>query len=101
MHWLIDEKGLNELKYNIEWFSTSYVSTSGDLQLDVLGCWQNGRTGFPIIDACMREVLTTGFSHYRGRHILSQFLVYLLGIDWTHGQKHFARYFIDYDWSIN
>lgn len=63
--------------------------------------WCNGKTGFPIVDACMIELNTTGFMHNRGRLIASNFLNRLLGMDWRHGEIYFAKLLIDYDPSVN
>ena len=64
VHWLLDSKGANRVKYNIEWFSPCYVSTQGGFTLNVLRCWEDGKTGFPLVDACMREVRVTGYKIY-------------------------------------
>lgn len=63
--------------------------------------WCDGRTGFPVVDACMTELNTTGFMHNRGRLITSAFLVKLLLIDWNWGERYFAQKLVDYDPSIN
>jgi deoxyribodipyrimidine photo-lyase len=63
--------------------------------------WKVGKTGFPIVDACMRELNATGFMHNRGRLIVSNFLVKILLIDWRKGEKYFAQKLIDYDPSVN
>ena len=59
--------------------------------------WCTGRTGYPIVDAAMRELNTTGFMHNRCRMIVSSFLVKVLQIDWQYGEKYFAQQLIDYD----
>jgi deoxyribodipyrimidine photo-lyase len=63
--------------------------------------WKLGKTGFPIVDACMRELNTTGYMHNRGRLIVSNFLVKILLIDWRKGEKYFATRLIDYDPCVN
>jgi len=63
--------------------------------------WKKGITGFPIVDACMREINTTGYMHNRGRLIVSNFLIKILLIDWKKGEKYFAIKLIDYDPSVN
>lgn len=63
--------------------------------------WSKGRTGFPIVDAGMREMNETGFMHNRVRMIVASFLVKDLGIDWRWGEKYFAKTLIDYDPSVN
>ena len=59
--------------------------------------WKAGRTGYPIVDACMQEINTTGYMHNRGRLIVSNFLVRMLHIDWRDGERYFAQMLYDYD----
>jgi len=59
--------------------------------------WCDGQTGFPIVDACMRELNTTGYMHNRGRLIVSNFLCRLMHMDWRDGEKYFACKLYDYD----
>jgi deoxyribodipyrimidine photo-lyase len=63
--------------------------------------WREGKTGFPIVDAGMRELNNTGYMHNRLRMITSSFLVKDLHIDWRLGEKYFASKLIDYDPSLN
>ncbi|EHJ07077.1 cryptochrome/photolyase family protein [Staphylococcus simiae] len=63
--------------------------------------WQQGQTGFPIIDAAMAELKQTGFMHNRMRMVVSQFLTKDLFIDWTLGEDAFRKYLIDYDAASN
>jgi deoxyribodipyrimidine photo-lyase len=59
--------------------------------------WCDGNTGFPIVDAGMRQMNITGFMHNRCRMIVSNFLIKLLHIDWRWGEKYFASKLVDYD----
>lgn len=63
--------------------------------------WCRGETGFPIVDAGMRELAATGFMHNRVRMIVASFLVKDLHIDWRWGERHFARQLVDYDMAVN
>lgn len=63
--------------------------------------WKNGLTGFPIIDAGMRELNNTGFMHNRVRLIVASFLVKNLDVDWRIGEKYFAEKLVDYDPCVN
>ncbi|RMG39833.1 MAG: deoxyribodipyrimidine photo-lyase [Candidatus Dadabacteria bacterium] len=63
--------------------------------------WRSGQTGFPIVDAGMRELNTTGFMHNRVRMIAASFLVKDLHIDWRKGEKYFASRLVDYDPAVN
>ncbi|OIP72340.1 MAG: cryptochrome DASH [Oscillatoriales cyanobacterium CG2_30_40_61] len=59
--------------------------------------WQQGITGFPLVDANMRELLTTGFMSNRGRQNVASFLTKNLGINWQRGAEWFESLLIDYD----
>ncbi len=59
--------------------------------------WQEGRTGYPFVDANMRELVTTGFMSNRGRQNVASFLTKNLGIDWRMGAEWFESQLIDYD----
>ena len=63
--------------------------------------WCNGRTGFPIVDAGMRELNQTGFMHNRARMIGASFLTKDLHIDWREGERYFASKLVDYDPCVN
>lgn len=66
-----------------------------------LAAWREGRTGFPIVDAGMRELRATGYMHNRVRMIVASFLVKDLHCDWRLGEQYFATQLIDYDPCIN
>lgn len=68
---------------------------------DDLEAWQTGRTGIPIIDAAMRQLLTTGWMHNRLRMIAAMFLTKNLLIDWRLGERHFMRHLVDGDLANN
>ena len=63
--------------------------------------WCDGKTGYPIVDAGMRELNTTGFMHNRVRMIVASFLTKHLLIDWRKGEAYFAQKLLDYDLSAN
>lgn len=63
--------------------------------------WKSGKTGFPIVDAGMRELAKTGFIPNRIRMITASFLVKDLHIDWRTGEKYFAQTLVDYDPAVN
>ncbi len=68
---------------------------------DLFELWCKGRTGFPLIDAGMREMNMTGYMHNRVRMAAASFLVKDLHIDWRRGEKYFASKLSDYDPSVN
>jgi len=63
--------------------------------------WCNGKTGYPIVDAGMRELNATGFMHNRVRMIVASFLTKHLLIDWRWGEAYFAKKLLDYELSSN
>lgn len=63
--------------------------------------WKEGQTGFPIVDAAMRQLQTTGWMHNRLRMITASFLTKDLLIDWRWGEKYFQEMLIDYDPASN
>jgi len=63
--------------------------------------WCQGKTGYPIVDAGMRELNATGFMHNRVRMIVASFLTKHLLIDWKWGEAYFAKKLLDFDLSAN
>lgn len=63
--------------------------------------WCEGRTGFPFVDAGMRQLVRTGFMHNRTRMVAASVLVKDLHIDWLWGERFFARHLVDYDPAVN
>ena len=68
---------------------------------DRFAAWCAGRTGFPIVDAGMRQLLQTGWMHNRLRMIVAMFLTKDLFIDWRWGERHFMRHLVDGDFASN
>ncbi|MFJ2991989.1 cryptochrome/photolyase family protein [Pandoraea sp. NPDC087047] len=63
--------------------------------------WCDGRTGYPLVDAAMRQINQTGYMHNRLRMVTASFLVKDLGIDWRRGEAYFARQLNDFDLAAN
>jgi deoxyribodipyrimidine photo-lyase len=85
-------KGSFHKKYDqIDWSNDS----------SLFQAWCEGKTGFPIVDAGMQQLVQTGTMHNRLRMITASFLVKDLHIDWRWGEKFFAQYLVDYDPCIN
>jgi deoxyribodipyrimidine photo-lyase len=63
--------------------------------------WCKGETGYPLVDAGMRELNATGFMHNRVRMVTASFLVKHLLVDWRWGEHYFARKLLDYEGSTN
>jgi deoxyribodipyrimidine photo-lyase len=59
--------------------------------------WKQGRTGYPLVDACMRELSATGYMSGRGRLVVASFFSFELGLDWRLGAEWFQSQLVDYD----
>jgi len=68
---------------------------------DELAAWKQGRTGFPIIDAAIAQLLETGWMHNRLRMVVAMFLTKNLLIDWREGERFFMQHLIDGDLAAN
>lgn len=67
----------------------------------VIDAWRTGRTGYPIIDAAMHQLTTSGWMHNRARMITASFLTKHLGVDWRVGEQYFMEHLIDGDPASN
>lgn len=67
----------------------------------LLAAWREGRTGYPLVDAGMRQLAATGWMHNRARLVTASFLVKDLGIDWRRGEAVFAEHLLDADTAQN
>lgn len=67
----------------------------------MFAAWKTGRTGFPMIDACMRALITTGWLNFRMRAMLMSFASYHLWLGWREPAVHLARLFTDYEPGIH
>ena len=63
--------------------------------------WCGGRTGYPLVDAAMRQINQTGYMHNRLRMVVASFLIKDLGIDWRWGERYFAEKLLDFDLAAN
>lgn len=87
--------------FNGKSFKEKYDKIKWKKSKKLFDSWKEGKTGYPIIDASMRELNETGYMHNRGRLITSNFLVKILNLDWREGEKYFAKKLVDYDPSVN
>lgn len=109
-HGLIREVVWREFFTHVAWhfphvflgaFHPAFDSVRWDDNIDHLRRWQAGLTGFPIVDAAMRQLVETATMHNRARMIVASFLTKDLHIHWKEGEKWFARHLVDYDPSVN
>ncbi|KAJ9600817.1 hypothetical protein L9F63_001029 [Diploptera punctata] len=81
----------NPICLNIPWREDSGLLTR----------WKHGKTGFPFIDAVMRQLLQEGWIHHVGRNAVASFLTRgVLWINWEDGLNHFLQHLLDADWSV-
>ena len=74
---------------------------SGKPAQTLFDAWCEGRTGYPLVDAAMRQLNHTGYMHNRLRMVTASFLTKDLGIDWRWGERYFAERLIDFDLAAN
>ncbi len=95
-HILFDEPRLATQAFKTSWNSFPWRDSSSDFE-----AWKTGNTGYPIVDAGMRQLLETGWMHNRVRMIVASFLTKHLLIDWRLGEAHFNELLIDGDLASN
>jgi deoxyribodipyrimidine photo-lyase len=74
---------------------------SGDHAQTIFQAWCDGKTGYPLVDAAMLQLIQTGYMHNRLRMVTASFLIKDLGIDWRWGERYFAEKLNDFDLSAN
>ena len=77
------------------------INFHGKKNLKFLLAWKRGLTGYPIVDAGMRELYSTGWMHNRVRMIVGSFLVKHLLINWMEGERYFKNCLLDYSEANN
>lgn len=76
-------------------------SLMSNRDVEAFELWKQGRTGYPIVDACMNQLRLTGYMSNRGRQLAASCLIYELGLDWRMGAAYFETQLVDYDVSSN
>ncbi|KAH8174586.1 FAD binding domain of DNA photolyase domain-containing protein [Sarocladium implicatum] len=82
-------------------FKPEYSNISWSYDEDDFSAWCEGRTGFPIVDAAMRQLNHVGYMHNRCRMIVASFLAKDLLIDWRKGERYFMEHLVDGDFASN
>lgn len=82
-------------------YQAEYASLKFPNNLKLFQAWCEGKTGYPLVDAAMRQLNTTGYMHNRLRMVAASFLVKDLLVDWRWGERYFAEKLIDFDFSAN
>lgn len=102
LHWHCHfiQKFEDECRYEFENINSAYNALIKPKNEVYIKAWQNGKTGIPIVDACMRCLVTTGYINFRMRAMIVSFFVFNLWQDWR--ELHFlARQFLDYEPGIH
>ena len=84
-----------------EYLRPEFARMAYDEPGDDLDAWRDGRTGFPVVDAGLRQLRATGWMHNRVRMIVASFLVKDLHVEWQHGARHFMHWLVDGDLASN
>lgn len=90
-----------ECRYETHCINSGYELLDHPKKKEWIDAWKTGRTGYPLIDACMRAVNKTGWINFRMRAMLVSFLTLNLDQDWRHGVYHLAKQFLDYEPGIH
>lgn len=110
IHHFLSELGWREFSYHLlfhvptfptEPFRSEFNQFQWRDNPDHLKKWQQGKTGFPVIDAAMRELWHTGYMHNRARMIVASFLTKNLLLHWHHGENWFWDTLVDADLASN
>jgi len=90
-----------ECEYETACVNRGYELLKRENNRAYLKAWASGQTGYPLIDACMRAVNSTGWINFRMRAMLVSFLCHHLDQDWRQGVYHLAKQFLDYEPGIH
>jgi deoxyribodipyrimidine photo-lyase len=82
-------------------FKTVYSNLAWSYDRTLFQVWCEGKTGYPLVDAAMRQLVATGWMHNRCRMVVAAFLCKDLLIDWRMGEKFFMEHLIDGDFASN
>jgi deoxyribodipyrimidine photo-lyase len=84
-----------------DYYATAFKSMRYDKPGKAFEAWKSGRTGYPFVDAAMRQLLREGWMHNRTRMVVASFLVKDLHLEWQLGEEFFAQHLIDFDPASN
>ena len=103
LHWHCHfiQKFEMECRYETECINSGYEILPHEKNEAFIKAWKTGNTGYPLIDACMRAVESTGWINFRMRAMVVSFLTLNLDQDWREGTYHLARQFLDYEPGIH
>ena len=91
----------NSPKTNKEYYAPRFAEMRYDKPDAKFQAWKDGKTGFPFVDAAMRQLLREGWMHNRTRMVVASFLVKDLHLEWQHGADFFEEHLVDFDVASN
>ena len=95
------QKFEQECEYETHCLNRGYEYLERENDSAKIKAWKEGKTGFPLVDACMRALIETGWINFRMRAMLVSFLCHHLDADWRKGVYHLAMQFLDYEPGIH
>ncbi len=95
------QKFEDECRYEYACVNRGYETMAYDRNLHFIQAWKEGKTGYPLVDACMRCLIQTGWINFRMRAMLVSFFCHHLGQDWRDGHYYLASLFLDYEPGIH
>lgn len=103
LHWHCHfiQKMEDEMRYENECINRGYEKLELPYKEELVNAWETGTTGYPLVDASMRCLHTTGWINFRMRAMLVSFFCHYLMQDWRSGVHHLARLFLDYEPGIH
>jgi deoxyribodipyrimidine photo-lyase len=90
-----------ESRMEFEPVNRGFLKITYEERRDWIEAWESGKTGFPLVDACMRCLKETGYLNFRMRAMVVSFLTHHLGQNWKSGADHLARMFLDFEPGIH
>jgi deoxyribodipyrimidine photo-lyase len=103
LHWHCHfiQKFESECRMEFENLNRGFDTIRTEINPELVTAWENGRTGYPLIDACIHCVKTTGYLNFRMRSLLVSFFTHHLWQPWQAGAHFLARQFLDYEPGIH
>lgn len=103
LHWHCHfiQKFEMECRMEFEPINRGYIAQPRDNDERLLNAWKHGQTGYPLVDACMRCLLATGYINFRMRAMLVSFLCHHLWLDWRDGAAWLGSLFLDFEPGIH
>lgn len=103
LHWHCHfiQKFEDECRMEFEAINLAYQSLEKKRNMDYIKAWEQGKTGIPLVDACMRCLVETGYINFRMRALVVSFFVFNLWQDWRDLAHFLARQFLDYEPGIH